>query len=231
MERYIIMNGKKLKTKEQHSREYEESEVKNGISRRSFLKSIKGVGLLTASNIMASTGVLESDASAKQEEKKSIGPEAVIVKLNVNGSQSDVTIEPRETLADTLRDHLQLTGTKVVCNRGACSSCTILVDGEPMNSCMILTLDAVGKEISTIESLAKNGELHPLQQAFINHDASQCGYCTPGMLMSCTHLLQTNPRPTLKEIKKATSGNFCRCGTHPHVFKAVLEVADKHKRH
>jgi len=225
------MNRKNLKIKEQHSREHEESEVKNGISRRSFLKSLKGAGLLTASSVMAGTGVLGPDASAKQEEKKSIGPEAVIVKLNVNGSQRDVTVEPRETLADTLRDHLQLTGTKVVCNRGSCSSCTVLLDGEPVNSCMTLTLDAVGKEISTIESLAKNRELHPLQQAFIDHDASQCGFCTPGMLMSCTHLLQTNPHPTLEEVKKATSGNFCRCGTHPHVFKAVLEVADEHKRH
>lgn len=96
---------------------------------------------------------------------------------------------------------------------------------------MTLALDAVGKEVTTIESLAKNGELHPLQQAFIDHDASQCGFCTPGMLMSCAHLLQTNLHPTLEEVKKATSGNLCRCGTHPHVFKAVLEVADEHKRH
>lgn len=225
------MHKKNLKTREEHSKKPEESEVKNGISRRSFLKSLKGASLLTASNIMASTGVLGTDMTAKQEKEKIIGPEAVIVKLNVNGSQRDVTVEPCETLADTIRDHLQLTGTKVVCDRGACSSCTVLLDGEPVNSCMILTLDAVGKEVNTIESLAKNGELHPLQQAFIDHDASQCGFCTPGMLMSCTHLLQANPHPTLEEVKKATSGNLCRCGTHPHVFKAVLEVSDKRKRH
>lgn len=180
---------------------------------------------------MAGADVLGSDQSTKEEEEKSFGPEALIVKLNINGSLREITIEPRETLADTLRDHLQYTGTKVVCNRGACSACTVLLDGEPVNSCMILVIDAVGKEISTIESLAINGELHPLQQAFIDHDASQCGFCTPGMLMSSTHLLRTNPHPTLEEIKKATSGNLCRCGTHPHVFKAVLEVASKHKRH
>ena len=225
------MQQKKLKTREQDTQKSKESDMEKGISRRSFLKGFKGVGLLTASSVMASVGVLGSDASVKEEEEKSFGPEAHIVKLNVNGSQREITVEARETLADTLRDHLQLTGTKVVCNRGACSACTVLVDGEPVNSCMVLVLDAVGKEISTIEGLAKNGKLHPLQQAFIDHDASQCGFCTPGMLMSSTHLLQTNPHPTLKEVKQAISGNLCRCGTHPHVFKAVLEVADERKRH
>ncbi len=225
------MHKNEPQTQKPHSLEHEENEVKKGISRRSFLKSFKGVGMITASSVMAGTNILESDTPAKHENEKSVGPEILIVKLNINGSQRDVTVEPRETLADILRDHLQLTGTKVVCNRRACSACTVVLDGEPVNSCMTLVLDAIGKEISTIESLVINGELHPLQQAFIDHDASQCGFCTPGMLMSCTYLLQTNPYPNLEEIKKATSGNLCRCGTHPHVFKAVQEVVDERKRH
>ncbi len=225
------MNKNKPQTQEQHPKKTEVSEVKKGISRRSFLTRVQSIGLFTAGSIMASTDKPGSKLSSKEEEEKTFGPKAHIIKLNVNGSQKEVTVEPQDTLADILRDHLQLTGTKVVCNRGACSACTVLLDEEPVNSCMILVLDAVGKEIRTIESLAKNGELHPLQQAFIDHDASQCGFCTPGMLMSCTHLLQTNPHPTLKDIKRATSGNLCRCGTHPHVFKAVQEVADKDKRH
>jgi xanthine dehydrogenase YagT iron-sulfur-binding subunit len=203
---------------------------KKGISRRSFLKSLKGAGLFTASSFMAGAGMLGPDASAKEEKKNSVGPEAVAITLIVNGNPTEVIVEPRETLADTLRDHLHLTGTKVVCNRGSCSSCTVLLDGKPVNSCMTLALEAAGREILTVEGLAKNGELHPLQQAFIDHDATQCGFCTPGMLMSCTHLLQTNPHPSLEEVKEAISGNLCRCGTHPHIFKAVMEVANERKK-
>lgn len=213
---------------EQPSKIPEYSEQK-GISRRNFLKSLKGAGLMTAGTVMAGVGAFGSDASSESVKDKTVGPEAAIVQLKVNGTLKEVTVEPRETLADTLRDHLHLTGTKVSCNRGGCSACTVLLDGKPVNSCMTLTLDIGDREVTTIESLPKNGELHPLQQAFIDHDASQCGFCTPGMLMSCAHLLQTNPDPTLEEVKKATSGNFCRCGTHPHVFKAVLDAAGKHK--
>jgi len=185
---------------------------------------------MTAGTVIAGVGALGSDAPSESIKDRTVGPEAGVVELKVNGVIKEITVEPRETLADALRDHLHLTGTKVACNRGSCSSCTVLLDGVPVNSCMMLALDAVGREVSTIESLAKNGELHPLQQAFIDHDASQCGFCTPGMLMSCAHLLQTNPHPTLSEVKNAISGNLCRCGTHPHIFKAVLEVADKQKR-
>lgn len=225
-----MMNKKKPQMREKHTPKPEDKKVKTELSRRSFLKSIQGAGLFTASSIVSAVGMFGPDASAKEEEKKSVGPGAVGITLNVNGRQMEVTVEPRETLADALRDHLHLTGTKVVCNRGACSACTVLLDGEPVNSCMTLALDTIGKEVTTIEDLAKNGELHPLQQAFIDHDATQCGFCTPGMLMSCAYLLQTNPHPTLEEVKKAISGNLCRCGTHPHIFKAVLEVASERKK-
>jgi aerobic-type carbon monoxide dehydrogenase small subunit (CoxS/CutS family) len=210
----------------------EESEYngKKGISRRNFLKSLKGAGLMTAGTVMAGVNAFGSEAPAESEKDNTVGPEATRIQLKVNGVLKELSVEPRETLADTLREHLHLTGTKVACNRGSCSSCTVLLDGVPVNSCMTLALDAVGREVSTIESLAKNGELHPLQQAFIDHDASQCGFCTPGMLMSCAHLLQTNPHPTLEEVKNAISGNLCRCGTHPHIFKAVLAAADEQQR-
>ena len=185
---------------------------------------------MTAGTVMAGVNAFGSEAPAESEKDNTVGPEAARIQLKVNGVLKELSVEPRETLADILREHLHLTGTKVACNRGSCSSCTVLLDGVPVNSCMILALDTVGREVNTIETLAKNGELHPLQQAFIDHDASQCGFCTPGMLMSCVHLLQTNPHPTLEEVKQAISGNLCRCGTHPHIFKAVLAAADKQQR-
>jgi len=138
-----------------------------------------------------------------------------------------LSVEPRTTLASALRDHLELTGTKVVCDRGSCSACTVYLDGVPVNSCMMSVFDVGDKEITTIEGIAKNGKLHPVQEAFIEHDASQCGYCTPGMVMSCAHLLDNNSDPTLDDVKSATRGNLCRCGTYPHVFKATLAAAKK----
>ncbi|MDH3711539.1 MAG: (2Fe-2S)-binding protein, partial [Cyclobacteriaceae bacterium] len=131
------------------------------------------------------------------------------------------------TLAQALREHLQFTGTKVVCDRGACSACTVWLDGKPVNACMILALDVGNKEVTTVEGLAKNGKLHPVQQAFIDHDAAQCGYCTPGMVMSAAYLVENNPNPTLDDVKHATRGNLCRCGTYPHVFKATMAAAKK----
>jgi len=223
------MNKKKLKTSEQDSIKPEECEIKNGISRRSFLKSLKGASLLTAGSVIGNTGVFSPDTPTLHGEKTSIESEAIIIKLNVNGNQKNVTVQPRETLADVLRNHLHLTGTKVVCNRGSCSACTVLLDGKPVNSCSVLIFDVLGKEIKTVEGLAINGTLSPIQEAFIDCDASQCGFCTPGMLMSCTHLLQNKTYPTIEDIKQATSGNLCRCGTHLHVLKAVLKVVETYK--
>ena len=147
--------------------------------------------------------------------------------MKINGMVESLSVEPRTTLAAALRDHLELTGTKVVCDRGSCSACTVYLDGKPVNSCMMSVFDVGDREITTIEGIAKNGELHPVQEAFIEHDASQCGYCTPGMVMSCVHLVEHNTNPTLEDVKNATRGNLCRCGTHPHVFKATLAAANK----
>lgn len=193
-------------------------------SRRSF---IRGAGLSTAGSVLLTTNALAFEYEKGFTEGKEFGPEATTIQIKVNGLVKSLSVEPRTTLAAALRDHLDLTGTKVVCDRGSCSACTVYLDGKPVNSCMMSVFDVGDKEITTIEGIAKGGELHPVQEAFMEHDASQCGYCTPGMVMSCAHLLDNNDNPTLEDVKNATRGNLCRCGTYPHVFKATLAAAKK----
>jgi carbon-monoxide dehydrogenase small subunit/xanthine dehydrogenase YagT iron-sulfur-binding subunit len=193
-----------------------------GISRRGFLR---GAGLSTAGSVLLTSEVFAFEY--EEEKGTELGPDAMTIQMKVNGRMWSLSVEPRTTLASALRDHLELTGTKVVCDRGSCSACTVYVDGKPVNSCMMSVFDVGDKEVTTIEGIAKNGQLHPVQQAFIDHDASQCGYCTPGMVMSCAHLLDHNSNPTLEDVKDATRGNLCRCGTYPHVFKATLDAAKK----
>lgn len=201
----------------------DDSAGKKGISRRGFLK---GAGITTAGTVMLQTGLLgESKAAVKEDAP--MGPDAVLIKLKINGITRTVQLEPRTTLADALRNHLGLTGTKVVCDRGSCSACTVWLDGKPVNSCMTLAVEVGDREITTIEGIAKDGKLHPVQQAFIDHDATQCGFCTSGMIMTTVHLLNNNPKPELEDVKKAIRGNLCRCGTYPNVFKATLDAAKK----
>lgn len=154
------------------------------------------------------------------------GPSKTPVKLIVNGETHDVLVEPRRTLLDALRKDLGLTGTKKACDEGTCGACTVLVDGEPIYACMALTVECEGKSIETIEGLSHNEKLHPIQQAFIEEDALQCGFCTPGQIMSVKALLDKNPTPTLEDVKRALAGNLCRCGAYPKIFKAVLRAAD-----
>lgn len=194
------------------------------ITRRSF---IRGAGLSTAGSVFLTTNAFALDYKEELATGKELGPDAMTIKMKVNGVTKSLSVEPRTTLASALRDHLELTGTKVVCDRGSCSACTVYLDGKPVNSCMLSVFDVGEKEVTTIEGIAKNGELHPVQQAFIEHDASQCGYCTPGMVMSCVHLVDNNTTPNLEDVKNATRGNLCRCGTHPHVFKATLDASTK----
>ncbi|MBI3484395.1 MAG: (2Fe-2S)-binding protein, partial [Acidobacteria bacterium] len=137
--------------------------------------------------------------------------------------------EPRVTLLDALRDRLDLTGAKKVCDRGACGSCTVLVDGKAMYSCAMLAIEAQGREILTIEGLAPEGELHPISAAFVENDAQQCGFCTPGFVMACKAFLDKNPNPTEAQAKKALGGNLCRCGTYIGVRAAVLDAAVRMK--
>jgi aerobic-type carbon monoxide dehydrogenase small subunit (CoxS/CutS family) len=148
-----------------------------------------------------------------------------MLKMTVNGKAVEKDVEPATLLVEFLRGPLGLTGTKVVCDRGACSACTVWLDGTPVNSCMTLALDARGKKITTIEGLGIGEKLHPVQEQFIEHDAMQCGFCTPGMIMACAALLARNKQPTLDDVRDATRGNLCRCGTYPKVFEATLAAA------
>ncbi len=196
-------------------------------SRRGF---IKGAGVTAATSVIETANALTRDAKDALQADRVQGPDALSVKLHINGREHSVVIEPRDTLAQTLRDNLGLTGTKVVCDRGSCSACTIWIDKTPALACMTLAIDATGREITTIEGLSHGTTMHPVQAAFVKHDAMQCGFCTPGMVMSCAALLERNPKPTLGDVKHAVSGNLCRCGTYPKVFAATLDVASEKGR-
>lgn len=153
-----------------------------------------------------------------------------VVKLKVNGIEEEAFVEPWWSLARVLREELGLTGVKVGCDTGMCGVCIVLVDGKAVKSCLFLAVKAKGKDIITIEGLAgDSGELHPLQEAFMEHFAVQCGYCTPGMIISAKALLEENPAPTEEEVKKGLSGNFCRCTGYTKIIEAVLAAGDKMK--
>jgi xanthine dehydrogenase YagT iron-sulfur-binding subunit len=167
----------------------------------------------------------EKREPATHLQSASIGAEVAPFELHINGKSIAVQLDPATTLVEVLRDALGLTGTKVGCDRGACSACTVWVDGEVISSCMTFALDVRGKKIVTIEGLAMGERLHPVQRAFIEHDALQCGFCTPGMIMSCARLVDQNPNCTLDDVKQALSGHLCRCGAYPNIFKATLAAA------
>ncbi|HWE26796.1 MAG TPA: molybdopterin-dependent oxidoreductase [Polyangia bacterium] len=196
-----------------------EDQPSGGITRRSFLT---GTGVsVAAAGILKTSEALAADAAAGKVQ----GPGEVVLTLKVNGVAHQLDVEPSTTLADALRFGLALTGTKVVCDRGACSACTVHLDGMPVASCMTLAVDVGAREVTTIEGLARGDKLTPIQEQFIAHDATQCGFCTPGMVMSCAALLARNHHPTLDDVKAAVSGNLCRCGTYPKVFAAALAAS------
>jgi aerobic-type carbon monoxide dehydrogenase small subunit (CoxS/CutS family) len=190
-------------------------------SRRTFLKSL-GTAAVTAATVRAQSVAAELE---KANAEKIVGPGAVPVTLQVNGRKLKLQLEPRVTLLDALRNYSSLTGTKEGCDRAACGACTVLFDGLPVYSCQKLAIESPGHEITTVEGLAEDGTLSPVQQAFIARDALQCGYCTPGFIMSVTALLKQNPHPTADEVRHACAGNLCRCGTHPHILQAVFQAA------
>jgi carbon-monoxide dehydrogenase small subunit len=146
------------------------------------------------------------------------------IELHINGDSYEILVSPNNTLLEVLREKLGMMGTKRGCDLGACGACTVLIDGEAALSCLMLALDAVGKEVTTIEGLSETGELHPLQQAFVDQGALQCGFCTPGMILTAQALLQEDPRPTEETIKKKMAGNLCRCTGYKKVVEAVLSV-------
>ncbi|HEY0007333.1 MAG TPA: (2Fe-2S)-binding protein [Tepidisphaeraceae bacterium] len=194
-----------------------------GVSRRAFFKGAgaTAVGAAILDNPLAKA----AEAEARAAEPPVFGPGLVGVTLNINGSDVPLRIDPSATLVEVIRNHLNLTGTKVGCDRGACSACTVWLDGEVAASCMTLALDARGRKITTIEGLSAGDQLHPVQEAFIKHDALQCGFCTPGMVMSCAALVERKPGCNLEDVKHAISGHLCRCGTYQNIFNATLSVS------
>ena len=153
-----------------------------------------------------------------------------LINLKINGETYKINIKPNTLLLDLIRDEIGLTGTKRGCDTGECGACTVLMDGKPVNSCLVLAVEADGKNILTIEGLAENGELHPLQEAFIEEGAVQCGFCTPGMLLSAKAVLEVNSNPQEEEIKKAIAGNLCRCTGYTKIIKAIIIATEKMKK-
>jgi xanthine dehydrogenase YagT iron-sulfur-binding subunit len=163
-------------------------------------------------------------AEAAAQPRVNTGPAPVSVSLTVNGIRHTLTLDPRSTLLDVLREHLDLTGTKKGCDQGQCGACTVLLDGRRVNSCLTLAVMKDGSNVTTIEGLAANGALHPLQQAFIDHDAFQCGYCTPGQICSAAGLIAEGKAKTPDEIRELMSGNICRCGAYTNIVAAIQQV-------
>ena len=197
--------------------------AKNGkgrISRRKFLKTAGMAGGAAAVALMP-----KRLAPAQSLKSRPLGPGKVEVTLDVNGQQRVLKLEPRVTLVQALREQLHLTGTKRICDHGECGACTVLIDGRAVCSCMTLAADAQGKKIVTIEGLAQGKALTRLQKAFVDHDALQCGFCTPGMIMSLKALFDQHPRASSAQIKAAIAGNYCRCGALPNILKAATAVA------
>ncbi|QCR21431.1 (2Fe-2S)-binding protein [Pontibacter sp. SGAir0037] len=161
------------------------------------------------------------------ENPSSALPQKRTVRLNINGKEEQLELAPWTSLLDALREHLHLTGTKKGCDHGQCGACTVLVDGKRINSCLTLAVMQEDKEITTIEGLAKDGELHPVQQAFIDHDAFQCGYCTPGQICSVIGLVNEGKAKTLDDIRDLMSGNICRCGAYTNIVKVVQEALER----
>jgi carbon-monoxide dehydrogenase small subunit len=167
-----------------------------------------------------------ANRAVKQPMEQAMRVEKRKVLLHVNREEHELLIYPHRTLAEVLRDELQLTGTKQSCSEGSCGSCTVLLDNIPVRSCLLLAADVEGKEITTIEGLAQNGKLHPIQEAFVDHYAIQCGFCTPGMILTAKALLDKNPHPTEEEIRNAISGNICRCTGYAKIVEAIKAASE-----
>jgi len=190
-------------------------EQTSGVTRRDFMK-ISGIG--AAVPLLVGPKVVE----AAGEDIAVHGPGKVPVELTVNGKRLNAQLEPRVTLLDALRDNFNLTGAKRVCDRGVCGACTVLVDSKPVYACAVLAIDAQGKTIITVEGLAEGDALTPVMQAFVDHDAQQCGFCTPGFIVATTRFREQHPNPTTDEIRRGLSGNLCRCGTYNGIRAVAL---------
>ncbi|HKG23160.1 MAG TPA: (2Fe-2S)-binding protein [Blastocatellia bacterium] len=197
-------------------------EQSSGLSRRKFLKA-SGISL-SVPLVMGHRVIVVAGADVKV-----YGPSKLPVTLLVNGKKQVAEIEPRVTLLEALRHELEVTGPKRVCDRGTCGACTVLLDGKLVYSCSVLAIEAQNRSITTVEGLMQGDRLHPIQQAFIDNDAQQCGFCTPGFVMACKGFLDKNPKPTPEEVERGLGGNLCRCGTYVGIRAAVAQAAKTQK--
>jgi xanthine dehydrogenase YagT iron-sulfur-binding subunit len=204
------------------SDDVKEKDQGSGLSRRDFLK-VSGISLSVP--LIIGHRVI----NVAGQEVKLFGPGKVPLTLSINAKKYTAEVEPRVTLLETLRHELDLTGAKRVCDRGTCGACTVIMDGKPVYSCSVLAIEAQGKSITTVEGLAQGDKLHPVQQAFIDNDGQQCGFCTPGFVVACKAFLDKNPNPTPEHVQKGLGGNLCRCGTYIGVRAAVLQAAKSQK--
>jgi xanthine dehydrogenase YagT iron-sulfur-binding subunit len=202
-----------------HHNETEDDSVEREISRRTFLGSMSAA---------VAGAAMTAKISATEKPTPNVELSGM-VRLVINGRRHEVSVEPRNTLLHVLRDKLGMTGTKVGCERGECGACTVLIDGIARYSCLTLALEVDGKEVTTIEGLLRGDSVGPVQQAFIECDAFQCGYCTPGQIMAAEALLRKTPNPSIEEIREEMSGNLCRCGAYQHIFRALYRAAELRK--
>jgi xanthine dehydrogenase YagT iron-sulfur-binding subunit len=205
--------------KNDHDHPEEKTGSGRGLTRRRFLKTMgSGAAIAATSDALTGLGTAKADV---------IEPEAIVrVDLLINGLRRSLVVEPRWSLLYVLREKLGLTGTKVGCERGECGACTVLIDGVPRYACLTLAVEAQESEIVTLEGLMHGEKLGAVQQAFVEHDGFQCGYCTPGQIMSAEGLLRSNPAPNPDEIRRAMSGNLCRCGAYANIYKAIGRAAE-----
>lgn len=196
--------------------EHPEKSERVSVSRRDFLKTAGVTGLAAT--------VVGADAGAQAAGSGVVGPGETAVQLMVNGKRLDLHIEPRVTLLNALRNNADITGNKRGCDRGACGACTMIVDGRAVYACSTLAIEVQGKQVRTVDGLATGTTLHPVQQAFYDHDALMCGFCTPGFIMAAVALLEKHPTPTPHQVRKGLDGNICRCGTFKRIREAVSSV-------
>lgn len=192
----------------------------SGVSRREFLK-------ISSLSVAVPLFAGPKTVMAAGQEVPVHGPGKVPMEFSINGRNYKAELEPRVTLLDALRDEFELTGAKRVCDRAECGACTVLMDSKPVYACSVLAIEAQSKAVTTVESLVGQGQLHPVQQAFIDNDASQCGFCTPGFVVACKAFLDAHPHPTPNDIRRGLSGNLCRCGTYAGIRQAIAQVAQK----
>ncbi|MGH9340071.1 MAG: (2Fe-2S)-binding protein [Acidobacteriota bacterium] len=198
------------------------NKTESGISRRVFLTG--GTAGAFATGLIGGPAVAAPSALADVEV---VGPESVPITLQINGKRHQVKLEPRVTLLDAMRNHLDITGAKKVCDRASCGACTVMMEGKPVYSCSILAIEAQGKPIDTVEGLGTPDRLHPIQAAFVENDAQQCGFCTPGFVMATKAFLDRYPNPTEEDIAVGLGGNICRCGTYAGIKQVVRDMAGK----